>query len=139
LVTGLLFGLAPALQSTRPSLIPALKGEAPAGQSRSRASKGLVIVQMALSIVLLVSAGLFLRDLQNATTVDKGFIADNLLIADLAPGLQGYNRARSEELYRRLRESLLRQPNVKAVGYTGLLRGDGYSAPAGTRVHRPGR
>ena len=71
---------------------------------------------MALSIVLLVSAGLFLRDLQNATTVDKGFVAENLLIADLAPGLQGYNRARSEELYRRVREKLTSMPNVKAVG-----------------------
>ena len=70
LVTGLLFGLAPALQATNPSLIPALKGEAPAGQTRSRASKGLVVAQMALSIVLLVSAGLFLRDLRNVTTVD---------------------------------------------------------------------
>jgi len=121
LVTGLLFGLAPALQATNPSLIPALKGEAPAGQSRSRASKGLVVAQMALSIVLLVSAGLFLRDLQNATTVDKGFVAENLLIADLAPGLQGYDRARSEELYRRLRETLMSMPNVKAVGYTAIV------------------
>ena len=121
LVTGLLFGLAPALQATKPSLIPALKGEAPAGQSRSRASKGLVVAQMALSNVLLVSAGLFLRDLQNATTVDKGFVAENLLIADLAPGLQGYNRARSEELYRRLRETLMSRPNVKAVGYTAIV------------------
>jgi len=121
LVTGLLFGLAPALQATKPSLIPALKGEAPAGQSRSRASKGLVVAQMALSIVLLVSAGLFLRDLQNATTVDKGFVAENLLIADLAPGLQGYDRARSEELYRRLRETLMSRPNVKAVGYTAIV------------------
>jgi len=76
---------------------------------------------MALSIVLLVSAGLFLRDLQNATTVDKGFVAENLLIADLAPGLQGYDRARSEELYRRLRETLMSRPNVKAVGYTAIV------------------
>ena len=121
LVTGLLFGLAPALQATNPSLIPALKGEAPAGQSRSRASKGLVVAQMALSIVLLVSAGLFLQDLKNATTVDKGFVTENLLVADLAPGLQGYNRARSEELYRRLRETLLETPNVRAVGYVGNL------------------
>ncbi len=121
LVTGLLFGLAPALQATRPSLIPALKGEAPAGQSRSRASKGLVVAQMALSIVLLVSAGLFLRDLMNVTTVDKGFVGENLLIADLAPGLQGYSRARSEEFYRRLRDNLSSLPNVKAVGFTGIV------------------
>jgi predicted permease len=121
LTTGLLFGLAPALQATNPSLIPALKGEAPAGQSRSRASKGLVVAQMALSIVLLVSAGLFLRDLQNATTVDKGFVAENLLVADLAPELQGYSRARSEELYRRLSEKLTSLPNVKAVGYAAIV------------------
>ena len=131
LLTGLLFGLAPALQATNPSLIPALKGEAPAGQSRSRASKGLVVAQMALSIVLLVSAGLFLRDLQNVTTVDKGFVAENLLIADLAPGLQGYNRARSEEFYRRLRERLTDDPNVRAVGFVdnvplGLSENDSY-------------
>jgi predicted permease len=136
LVTGLLFGLAPALQATNPSLIPALKGEAPAGQSRSRASKGLVVAQMALSIVLLVSAGLFLRDLQNATTVDKGFVEENLLIADLAPELQGYDRARSEELYRRLRETLVTRPNVRAVGYTaivplGLSESDSYVEVAG--------
>jgi len=131
LLTGLLFGLAPALQATNPSLIPALKGEAPAGQSRSRASKGLVVAQMALSIVLLVSAGLFLRDLQNVTTVDKGFVAENLLIADLAPGLQGYTRARSEEFYRRLREKLTSDPRVKAVGFVdnvplGLSENDSY-------------
>jgi len=136
LLTGLLFGLAPALQATNPSLIPALKGEAPAGQSRSRASKGLVVAQMALSIVLLVSAGLFLRDLQNVTTVDKGFVAENLLIADLAPGLQGYSRARSEEFYRRMREKLTYNPNVKAVGFVdnvplGLSENDSYVEIAG--------
>jgi len=136
LVTGALFGLAPALQATNPSLIPALKGEAPAGQSRSRASRGLVVAQMALSIVLLVGAGLFLRDLRNVTTVDKGFVADHLLIADLAPGLQGYSRARSEELYRRLRETLTGLPNVKAVGYAervplGLGESDSYVEIAG--------
>ena len=136
LLTGLLFGLAPALQATNPSLIPALKGEAPAGQSRSRASKGLVVAQMALSIVLLVSAGLFLRDLQNVTSVDKGFVAENLLIADLAPGLQGYSRARSEEFYRRMREKLTDSPNVKAVGFVdnvplGLSENDSYVEIAG--------
>ncbi|MEO8451772.1 MAG: ABC transporter permease, partial [Gemmatimonadota bacterium] len=66
-VTGIIFGLAPALQATRPALIPALKGEAPSGGSRSRMSKGLVVAQIALSIVLLVSAGLFLQNLKAAT------------------------------------------------------------------------
>jgi macrolide transport system ATP-binding/permease protein len=121
LATGVLFGLAPAMQATSPSLVPALKGEAPAGHSRSRASRGLVIAQMALSIVLLVCAGLFLRDLKAATAVNKGFVSENLLIADVDPGLQGYSRARTEEFYRTLGERLRSLPAVKSVGFTDGL------------------
>lgn len=113
--TGLLFGIAPALQATRPSLVPALKGEAPAGRSRARASSGLVVAQMALSIVLLVCAGLFLHNLQAATTIDKGFDSSHLLIANLDPSLQGYDRARTGEFYRRLTERLSAMPAVKHI------------------------
>jgi len=135
-VAALLFGIAPALQATRPSLIPALKGEEPAGQSRSRMRSGLVIAQMALSIVLLVSAGLFLRNLEAATQSDKGFVSDNLLIAETDPGMQGYPRARTDEFYRRLRERLETQPGVKSMGFA-------FFAPLGlsssdTRVDVPG-
>jgi predicted permease len=115
LVTGVLFGLAPALQATRPSLVPALKGEAPAGRSRARASSGLVVAQMALSIVLLVCAGLFLRNLRAVTTIDKGFDSNNLLIASVEPELQGYDRARTEDFYRRITERLVALPAVRAV------------------------
>ncbi len=121
IVTGLLFGLAPAFQATRPSLIPALKGEAPAGRSRARASSGLVVAQMALSIVLLVCAGLFLHNLQAVTTIDKGFDSSHLLIANVDPSLQGYDRARSEEFYRRLTERLSALPAVKHVSTAGLM------------------
>ena len=114
--TAMLFGIVPALSATRPSLIPALKGEAPAGESRSRVSRGLVVAQMALSIILLVSAGLFLRNLKAATAADKGFVAENLLVAQLDPALQGYTRARSEEFYRRLEERLKSMPAVREVG-----------------------
>jgi len=115
--TGMLFGIVPALQATHPSLVPALKGEAPAGLSRSRVSRGLVVAQMALSVVLLASAGLFLRNLAAATAVDKGFISDHLLLADVDPGLQGYSRARSEDFYHRLRERLGAVSGVSAVGF----------------------
>ena len=115
LLTGMLFGIAPALQATRPDLIPALKGEAPAGDSRSRTSKGLVVAQMALSIVLLVCAALFLANLRSATTLDKGFDGENLLIADLDPGLQGYLRPRSREFYRIVLERLQSNPMVRDV------------------------
>jgi predicted permease len=130
IVTGLLFGIAPALQATNPSLVPALKGEAPAGRSRARASSGLVVAQMALSIVLLVCAGLFLRNLRLATTVDKGFDSSHQLIASVDPYLQGYDRARTEEFYRRLAERLGGMPAVRSVATAnevplGLSENDG--------------
>ena len=115
LVTGVVFGLAPALQATRPDLIPALKGEAASGGSRSRMSRGLVVAQIALSIVLLVSAGLFLQNLKAATEIDKGFVSDNLLLAEVDPGMQGYARGRTEEFYRRLLDRIRHLPNVTGV------------------------
>ena len=93
-LTGILFGIVPALQATHPSLIPALKGEAPAGESRSRTTKGVVVAQIALSMVLLVCAALFLVNLRSATSIDKGFSAKRILLTDLNPGLQG-TRARA--------------------------------------------
>ena len=120
-VTAMVFGIVPALQATRPSLIPALKGEAPAGESRSRVSRGLVVAQMALSIVLLVSSGLFLRNLKAATTADKGFVSEHLLVAETDPALQGYTRARSEEFYRRLTERLRSMPAVREVGLASTV------------------
>jgi predicted permease len=117
-VTGVLFGLAPALHATRPSLIPALKGEAPAGGARSRMSRALVVAQMALSVVLLISAGLFVVNLRNATTIDKGFASDHVLLAEMDPGLQGYARAATEDFYRRLTERLSANPGVQSVAFT---------------------
>lgn len=121
LITGIVFGLAPALQATRPSLVPALKGEAPAGGGKSRMSRALVVAQLALSLTLLVVAGLFGRSLRNATNIDKGFNSDNLLTAGLDLGLQGYDRARAEQLFATLKSRLELQPNVRAVGYAELI------------------
>lgn len=118
MVTGVLFGLMPALQATRPALIPALKGEAPAGQGRSRTSKGLVVAQMSLSIVLLISAGLFLANLRSATALDKGFVSEHMLLGDVDPALQGYQRANTEQFYRTLDERLKSHPEVKGVAWT---------------------
>jgi predicted permease len=120
-VTAVLFGIVPALQATRPSLIPALKGEEPAGESRSRMRSGLVVAQMAMSIVLLVCAGLFLRNLEAATAADKGFVSDNVLFADVDPGMQGYDRARAEGFYNLLRERLLARPGIANVAYAQIL------------------
>ncbi len=113
--TSLVFGVAPALQATRPALIPALKGEAPAGGTRSRLSNVLVVAQMALSLVLLVCAGLFLRNLRSATDINKGFDESGIVLGVVDPSLQGYSRARSEEFYRRLFERLRTLPGVQHV------------------------
>lgn len=121
LVTAVMFGLVPALQATRPSLVSALKGEAPAGGSRSRLSRSLIVAQTALSIVLLVGAGLFLSNLRNATTLDKGFVGDQILMADLDPSLQGYNRGTTTEFYRRLQERLLSSPLVQSVALAAYV------------------
>lgn len=120
-LAALLFGIAPALQATRPSLVPALKGEAPAGESHSRVRSGLIVAQMALSIVLLVSAGLFLRNLKAASAADKGFDSSNVLVADMDPGMQGYPRARVEAFYRDLTARMLARPGVRTVGYAQWL------------------
>jgi len=121
LLTGIIFGLAPALQATRPSLVPALKGEAPAGGGKSRMSRALVVAQLALSLTLLVVAGLFGRSLRSATMIDKGFNSDNLLTAGLDVGLQGYDGTRGEQFYMRLKSRLEVLPNVRAVGYADIL------------------
>jgi predicted permease len=121
IVAAVLFGIAPALQATRPSLVPALKGEEPAGESRSRVRNGLVVAQMALSIILLTCAGLFLRNLRAATTFDKGFNSENVLVATMDPGMQGYSRARAEQFYAQLRARLQAQSAVRQVGFTQIL------------------
>jgi predicted permease len=121
-LTGILFGLAPALQASRPDTVTSLKGEAsrePGG--KHRLVRTLVVVQTALSIVLLISSGLFLRGLQSATTVDKGFDENNLLLASVDPGLQGYDRERSEVFYRELEAGLSTLPGVEAVGFARMV------------------
>lgn len=120
-LAALTFGIAPALQATNPSLVPALKGEAPAGESRSRVRNGLIVAQMALSIVLLVSAGLFLRNLKAASQSDKGFNSTNVLVAEMDPGMQGYTRARAEAFYRDLTARMAAHPGVEAVGFAQWL------------------
>jgi macrolide transport system ATP-binding/permease protein len=115
---GLLFGLVPALEASRPDLVTGLKSEAGSEQGalrRSRLSRGLVVAQIALSLVLLVSAGLFLRSLQQATQMEKGFDTDNLLIASVDPSLQGYDASRTAAFFDDLLERVRALPGVRAA------------------------
>jgi macrolide transport system ATP-binding/permease protein len=108
IVTGLLFGLAPALQSSRPDLVLELKERTsvPSGSHWYSARNLLVIGQVGLSFVALVSAGLFLRSLGNAQQIDPGFDGDRLIILGINAGTQGFNEARGRDLYRRAIERL---------------------------------
>lgn len=120
-LTAVLFGIAPALQATHPSLIPALKGDLPSGATRSRTSRVLVVSQVALSIVLLISAGLFAMNLRSASTIDHGFKSDHLLTAQVNPALAGYSSARAEGFYRQLTERLTASPGVTSVAFVEEL------------------
>jgi len=115
LLTGVLFGLAPAVQATRPDLVAALKGAALQGGGRSWLKNTLVVSQIALSMVLLIGAGLFLRSLQNAQSIDPGFDASNMLVAALDPGLQGYDEVQSDDFYSQLMERVGALPGVRSA------------------------
>jgi predicted permease len=116
LTATLLFGLVPALQATRADMVSAVKGDT-GTRSRSRASSALVVIQMALSLLLLISSGLFLRSLQGATRIDPGFDDPaHLVLASVDPGLQGYDEPRSREFLDRLLEDVAALPEVRAVG-----------------------
>jgi putative ABC transport system permease protein len=116
LLTGLVFGLAPALQASRSETVSALKGAAAGNRSRSYFSNGLVVAQVALSLLLLIGSGMFLQNLRSATQIEKGFESENLLIASVDPSLLGYDRGRSEVFYRTLTERVASLPGVLSVG-----------------------
>ncbi|HEX7175817.1 MAG TPA: ABC transporter permease [Pyrinomonadaceae bacterium] len=124
LLTGLAFGLAPALQASRPNLIPVLKGETPQARGRGRrfSMRNLLVVsQMALSLVVLVCAGLFVKSFNNAKTVDIGFTSEGVMTASLNPGLFGYTREQGREFYRQLIERVEALPGVEGAGAAYLL------------------
>jgi predicted permease len=118
ITTGVLFGLFPALHSTRPDLVSALKGQAgqPGG---GRAAKwfraALATAQIALSMALLVAAGLFVKSLVNVSRVDLGFNTKKVVMFGIAPQLNGYSGERSAALFERLQEDLAALPGVSSV------------------------
>jgi macrolide transport system ATP-binding/permease protein len=119
LLTGILFGLLPALQATRPDLIPALKNESTlGGYRRSRLRNVLVVAQMSLSLVLLLCAGLVLRGLLRAQQIDPGFNPRNAVEVSFNPGLQQYDRERSREFQRQVLERVRSLPGLQAAALT---------------------
>ena len=117
LLTGIIFGLAPAWRATRVDLTPTLKdsGRGSSAASRSLLSRGLVVMQVALSLLLLVGAGLFVRTLLNLQRVDPGFNTQNLLMFSVSPSLIGYKDERLVQLYERMFERLEALPGAPRV------------------------
>jgi predicted permease len=130
-LTGVLFGLAPAWQATRVDVGPALKqggGSGGRATGRFRSGRMLVAGQVALCLLLLVSAGLFLRTLRNLESTDLGFRPDHLLQFSVQPGLNGYQGARLIDYYRELGERIQSIPGVRSVGLSEhALVGSGVS------------
>ena len=121
LLTGVVFGLVPALAASRPEVVSALKDDSNASGSRGRLRGALVIVQVAVSALLLICAGLFLRSLQNASSIDPGFDADNLLAMSMDLQLQGYDEARGQQFSTQLLERVRALPGVVSASLTETL------------------
>ncbi|MGC1655522.1 MAG: ABC transporter permease, partial [Candidatus Acidiferrales bacterium] len=130
-LTGLVFGLAPAFRSTRVDLTPALKESAstlPGSGGRAgrfRLGSALVIAQVALSVVVLIGAGLLVRTLENLRSIRPGFDVNNILLFEINPGRLGYRGAQVRNLFSKLRDRLAALPGVTSISYSSdaLLTG----------------
>jgi predicted permease len=116
--TGVLFGLFPALHSTRPDLVTTIRsnaGNLTVTRAAARFRASLVTAQIALSMALLITAGLFLRSLNNVSRVDLGLTVDNVITFGISPELNGYDPERARLLFERLEEELAALPGVDGV------------------------
>jgi predicted permease len=127
LASTLLFGLAPAWSLTKPNIVSGIKDgeyeDIATGKRRRLFSRGnmLVMSQVALSLVLLTAAGLFIRSARRAADVDPGFRLDHGVVVEVDPSLAGYDEARGRELYRTLLERLGAIPGVEAASVAGTV------------------
>jgi putative ABC transport system permease protein len=115
--TGLIFGLVPALQASRPALVPSLKDDASIfGYRRSRLRAAFLIIQVALSVLLLISAGLMIRSLSSLKW-DSGFDARNVVFIRMKPHLSGYDSRQSQTYFRNVQQRLESVAGVQSVGF----------------------
>jgi predicted permease len=141
LLAAVVFGLAPAWRATRLELSPVLKDNASGlgGGGRVRWGQMLVVMQVALSLMLLVGAGLFIRSLINLKSADLGFQRENVLLFSVDPQLIGYRREQIGSLYRRMLERIGTVPGVQSVTLArqGLLSGGGTQGSIKIPGHTP--
>ena len=141
LLTGLVFGLLPALRASRPDPWTSLKGTmgSIAGSGGSLfLRKGLVTAQVALSFLLLFGAGLFVKSLQNLKTTETGVVLENLVSFQLAPALSGYDNERAQVFYTTLLERLRAVPGVTTAGLASvpILAGDEWDSSMAVEGHK---
>lgn len=123
-LTGLIFGIVPAVRSSRVSVAEVLKEETrSAGRSRGRVGLGnaLLAGQVAVSLVLLVVAALFLRSVEREYLIDPGFQTKHLALVMLYPGQAGYDRVRTEQFYKQALERIARIPGISSVSWASNL------------------
>ena len=140
-VTGIVFGLLPALRASRPDPWTTLKdtvGSIAGAGGSLFLRKGLVVTQVALSFLLLFGAGLFVRSLQNLQTTDTGVVLDNLVTFQLSPELSGYDSARGTQFYRELLDRLRSAPGVTsaAIAAVPILSGTEWDSTMSVEGHR---
>lgn len=114
-LTGILFGLAPALQSSKPDLVLSLKENTPGGGRRSRLRNSLVATQIAITLLLLVTAGAVLRKMQAVVNQSPGFTTTNIAMLSLSPTIQGYSEAQGERFYSTLLQRVGEIPGVQSA------------------------
>ena len=149
-ITGIVFGIAPALRATGVNVNDALKASSRGVVgTRTLLGKSLLVVQVAVSLVLLIGAGLFLRTLANLRHVDVGFNAQNLALFRVNPGLNRYDETRANTLYRDLLDRLAVMPGVRVAGFSQpallsgsinstsiFIQGRTYTAESQDGIHR---
>lgn len=142
LLVGILCGIAPAIQTTRPNLSASLKNEAAAaGRIRFDLRRALVVLQVAISLLLLIGAGLFVRSLSNLKSLDPGFNRESVLIVQTNPLALGYKSQRIRDYFDRVVEHLRSAPNVRVASIANItpqggsrwnsgISVEGYTRPA---------
>ena len=142
IISAVLFGMLPALQGTRMELASSLKeqsGQSTSTHSAGLARKGLVTVQIAISLTLLVCSGLLLRTLSNLRKIDLGIRIDHLLRFSLSPKLNRYTDQRASELYDQLRSRVAEIPGVRSVstGINAAVSGSSFSGNIEIDAYHP--
>jgi predicted permease len=122
-LTGVLFGLAPALQASRTNMVTSLK-DATRGSGRQRRRFGLanmlIVGQVALSVVALITAALFLRSSQAASRIDPGFDTEHVAVMGVSPGQAAYDRGRGGQFYTDVADRLAQAPGVRSVSWSSV-------------------